>query len=272
MAGLIEKIFQISFKILGFKIDISDFVGTIRNLCNWNSITKTTIWSLASCIHSVIVPIGLSLLTLFFLLDVTKKVMDYERFSWERMVFTFIRFLIFKMLIENSFELLSSIMSISNNILTQVTSSLTSSSAIPNLATQMGDLVRNAGNIVERGFMGIIILILYIPFMGTLIGVLVQVFLRIGKLILSFAFSPIPIAIGTWEDGQNVCKRFIMSIIALGFEASMIVVATAIYSLALSTLTDAGSISSMVAIMFLNGFLMAMISMTSTMAERWVGA
>ena len=62
------------------------------------------------------------------------------------------------------------------------------------------------------------------------------------------------------------------SIIALGFEASMIVVATAIYSLALSTLTDAGSISSMVAIMFLNGFLMAMISMTSTMAERWVGA
>ena len=163
MAGLIEKIFQISFKILGFKIDISDFVGTIRNLCNWNSITKTTIWSLASSIHSVIVPIGLSLLTLFFLLDVTKKVMDYERFSWERMVFTFIRFLIFKMLIENSFELLSSIMSISNNILTQVTSSLTSSSAIPNLATQMGDLVRNAGNIVERGFMGIIILILYIP-------------------------------------------------------------------------------------------------------------
>lgn len=102
MAGLIEKIFQISFKILGFKIDISDFVGTIRNLCNWNSITKTTIWSLASSIHSVIVPIGLSLLTLFFLLDVTKKVMDYERFSWERMVFTFIRFLIFKMLIENS--------------------------------------------------------------------------------------------------------------------------------------------------------------------------
>ncbi|MBQ4571354.1 MAG: hypothetical protein IJB21_06645 [Bacilli bacterium] len=176
------------------------------------------------------------------------------------------------MLIENSFELLSSIMSISNNILTQVTSSLASSSSIPDLAVQMGDLVRNAGNIVERGFMGIIILILYIPFMGTLIGVLVQVFLRIGKLILSFAFSPIPIAIGTWEDGQSVCKRFIMSTIALGIEASMIVVATAIYSLALSTLTDAGSISSMVAIMFLNGFLMAMISMTSTMAERWVGA
>ena len=163
-------------------------------------------------------------------------------------------------------------MNISNDLLTKVTASLGAAASIPKLATQMGDLVRNAGNFIERGFMGIIILILYIPFMGTLIGVLVQVFLRIGKLILSFAFSPIPIAIGTWEDGQNVCKRFIMSIIALGFEASMIVVATAIYSLALSTLTDAGSISSMVAIMFLNGFLMAMISMTSTMAERWVGA
>ena len=271
MAGLIESIFRISFKVLGFKIDISDFVGTIRRLCNWNTITGTSIWSIALSIHSVIVPIGLSLLTLFFLIDITKKVMDYDRMSWERIVFTCIRFFIFKMLIENSFELLSSIMSISNDILTKVTSSIASSSSVPDLATQMGDLVRNAGGLIDRGFMGVIILILYIPFMGTLIGVLVQVFLRIGKLILSFSFSPIPIAIGTWEDGQNVCKRFIMSTISLGIEASMIVVATAIYSLALSTLSDAGSISSMIAIMFLNGFLMAMISMTSSMAEKWTG-
>ena len=64
MAGLIESIFRISFKVLGFKIDISDFVGTIRRLCNWNTITGTSIWSIASSIHSVIVPIGLSLLTL----------------------------------------------------------------------------------------------------------------------------------------------------------------------------------------------------------------
>ena len=106
MAGLIENLFKISFKILGFKIDISDFVGTIRRLCNWNTITGTSIWSIASGIHSVIVPIGLSLLTLFFLIDLTKKVMEFERLSWERVVFTCIRFLIFKMLIENSFELL----------------------------------------------------------------------------------------------------------------------------------------------------------------------
>jgi len=272
MASLIENLFKISFKILGFKIDVSDFVGTIRSLCNWNTITQTDIWQIASNIHSIIVPIGLSLLTLFFLLDVTKKVMDFERFSWERLVFTCIRFFIFKMLIENSFQLLSSIMSISNEIFNKVTNSISSSTSIPDLATQMGDLVRNAGGLIDRGFMGVIILILYIPFMGTLIGVLVQIFLRIGKLILNFSFSPIPIAIGTWEDGQSVCKRFIMSTIALGIEASMIVVATAIYSLALSSLSDATSISSMIAIMFLNGFLMAMISMTNTISERWVGA
>lgn len=271
MAGFIETLFKISFKVLGFKIDISDFVGTIRRLCNWNTITSTTVWTLASSIHSIIVPVGLSLLTLFFLIDLTKKVMDYERMSWERIVFTCIRFLIFKMLIENSFELLSSIMSITNDILTKVLASISATTSLPDLATQMGDLVRNAGGLIDRGFMGVIILILYIPFMGTIVGVLVQVFLRIGKLILSFAFSPIPVAIGTWEDGQNVCKRFIMSTIALGIEASMVVVATAIYSLALSTLTDAGSISSMIAIMFLNGFLMAMISMTSSMAEKWTG-
>ena len=58
MASLIEKIFQITFTVLGFKIDFGNFVGTIRRLCNWNTITGTSIWTLASTLHSVIVPIG----------------------------------------------------------------------------------------------------------------------------------------------------------------------------------------------------------------------
>ena len=271
MDKLIENIFKITFSVLGFNIDFGNFVETIRSLCNWNIITGTSIWGLASSLHNVVVPIGLSLLTLFFLMDFLKKVMDFERLTWERVVFMCIRFFIFKMLLENSFHLLSSIMSISNDLLTKVTSSLGSVTSIPDLAEQMGDLVSNAGGMIDRGLMAIIILILYIPFMGTLVGILVQVFVRIGKLILSFAFSPIPIALGAWEDGTSVCKRFFMSTIALGIEASMIVVATAIYSMALGSLTNAGSISTLIAIMFLNGFLMALISITSNLAEKWTG-
>lgn len=271
MAKLIESIFDITFKVLGFKIDFGNFVNTIRNLCNWNVITETNIWKLASSLHDIVVPVGLSLLTLFFMIDLLKKVMDFERLTWERVVFICIRFFIFKMLLENSFELMSAIMNISNDILLKVTNVIGNSASIPDLAKQMGELVSDSGNMLERGFMGIIILVLYIPFMGTLVGILVQVFLRIGKLILNFSFSPIPIAIGAWEDGNAVCKRFFMNTIALGIEASMIVVATAIYSLAISSLTDAGSISTLIAIMFLNGFLMAMISMTSNIAEKWTG-
>ena len=110
MADLIESLFKISFTILGIKIDIGDFVGTIRSLCNWTTITNTSIWDIASKLHTLIVPLGLSLLTLFFLLDLAKKAMEVERLSWERIVFSFIRFLIFKMLIENSFQLMTSIM------------------------------------------------------------------------------------------------------------------------------------------------------------------
>lgn len=271
MAGLIEKIFKIAFTVLGFNIDFGNFVGTVRNLCNWNTITSTTIWSLASSLHSVVVPVGLSLLTLFFMIDLLKKVMDFERLTWERIVFICIRFFIFKMLLENSFQLLSAIMNISNELLIKITSTIGSSTSIPDLASQMGDLVRDAGNMIDRGFMGIVILIMYIPFMGTLVGILVQIFLRIGKLILNFAFSPIPIALGAWEDGTSVCKRFFMSTISLGVEASMIVVATAIYSMALSSLSNAGNISTLIAIMFLNGFLMALISMTSNLADKWTG-
>ena len=66
MADLIESLFKISFTILGIKIDIGDFVGTIRSLCNWTTITNTSIWDIASKLHTLIVPLGLSLLTLFF--------------------------------------------------------------------------------------------------------------------------------------------------------------------------------------------------------------
>lgn len=271
MGTLISNMFKIVFEILGFKIDFGQFVTTIQNLCNWTVIKGTSIWSLAAKLHQIIVPIGLSLLTLFFLLDIVKKTLEIDRLSWERMVFTFIRFFIFKMLIENSFELLTSIMSITNNLLLKVMSAVNNGMVLPDLANQMKDLVDNAGGILNTGLMAVMVLILYIPFMGTLVGVLVQIFVRIGKLIFAFAFSPIPIAIGTWEDGSNIAKRFIMQTVALGIEASMIVVATGIYSMALSSLTNAGSISTMIGVMFLNGFLMAMISVSSNLAEKWMG-
>ena len=70
MDKLIENIFKITFSVLGFNIDFGNFVGTIRSLCNWNIITGTSIWGLASNLHNVVVPIGLSLLTLFFLMDI----------------------------------------------------------------------------------------------------------------------------------------------------------------------------------------------------------
>lgn len=272
LANKIADLFKIVFEVLGIRIDFQNFVGTIKNLCSWNVIQNTDIWKLASQLHQVIIPIGLSLLTLFFLIDLTKKVMEFDRLSWERIVFTCIRFFLFKMLIENSFELLSAIMGITNDVLSKVTVAISSNSSLPDLATLMRDLVAEAGGIVDRTIMAVIVLILYIPFIGTLVGILVQVFLRVGKLILAFAFAPIPIAIGTWEDGQNVAKRFIMSTASLGFEASMIVVATTIYASALSSLAGSGgAISTMIGVMFLNGFLMALISMIGGLAEKWTG-
>ncbi len=270
MQWLTDFLFGISFNIFGITFDLNNLAATVTNLCNWNTISSTTLWSLAQSLHSVIVPFGLSLLTLFAMLDLLKKAMEVERLTWERVAMAIVRFLIFKMLIENSFRLLTAIMAISNDILTRALSALGSLGSSPSLSEMVAGLFDGLG-IIDTVIMVALLLLLYLPLIGTVVGVIVQVFVRIAKLILHFAYAPIPLAVGTWEDGVGVGKRFIMSTAALGVEALLIVACVQIYSMGMSQISNANAVSTMVAIMLLNGFLMFMISLTNQLAEKWTG-
>lgn len=270
MGELISFLFDISFKLFGITFDLGNLAKTVIDLCTWSKITSTTLWSMARTLNSAIIPLGLSLLTLFAIIDLIKKAMEVDRISWERIVISFVRFMIFKMFIVNSYEFMSTIMTIGSDWVATIVQSLGGTNGTLSLAEEIKDIV-NEGNIINNIIMAGAVLLLYLPMIGTLVGVVVQIFMRVAKVILHFAFAPVPLAVGTWEDGAGVGKKFIMSTVALSLEALMIVVCSYIYSMGLSSIADANAISKMIAIMTLNGFFMVIVGLLSNLAEKWTG-
>ena len=271
MSGFIAQLFDICFTIFGIKFDIGNIAKTVVDLCKWNKITSTELWSMAKTLNEIFVPIGISLLTMFFMIDLIKKMMEVDRISWERVAMSIVRMLIFKTLILHSYQLLNSIMSIANDSLLTVLNKLGGTTALPSLTKQIADVIDSMDGFLAEVMMAVLVVMLYLPMMGTLIGVIVQILQRLGKLLLSFCTAPIPLGIGVWEDGSGVGKKFIMSVVALGLEAILIVICVYIYSKGIGSLKHANALSTMIGIMTLNGFLLAIISYMNQMAEKLTG-
>lgn len=118
-------------------------------------------------------------------------------------------------------------------------------------------------------------LILFIPFMTTIVQILTQIFLRIVKLIFCFAFAPIPLALSIDDEGKGKTIQYFLFGASIGIEAVIIYLATNIYSIGLaglsSTVDSTSAISTIVAILFLNGMYLAVIQYASQFAEKITG-
>lgn len=118
-------------------------------------------------------------------------------------------------------------------------------------------------------------LILFIPFMTTIVQILTQIFLRVVKLILCFAFAPIPIALSIDDESRGKAIQYFLFAASVGLEAVIIYLATSIYAIGLSglnsTVGSTNAISTIVAMLFLNGMYLAVIQYASQFAEKLTG-
>ena len=108
--------------------------------------------------------------------------------------------------------------------------------------------------------------------MTTIVQILTQIFLRVVKLILCFAFAPIPIALAADDEGRGKAVQYFLFAASVGLEA---VIATNVYAIGLSglssTVGSTSAISTIVAMLFLNGMYLAVIQYGSQFAERLTG-
>ena len=115
-------------------------------------------------------------------------------------------------------------------------------------------------------------LILFIPFMTTIVQILTQIFLRVVKLILCFAFAPIPIALAADDEGRSKALQYFLFAASVGIESVIIYLATNIYSLGLNGLSNTvgstNAISTIVAMLFLNGMYLATIQYRKSILRK----
>lgn len=273
MDALIRILYSFKFSVFGVELDSQNLIGSIQKLTNFSSVQTINIWSIGKIVNDCIVPVALSLLILFFIINLIKKSMEVERISWERVVMAFVSFFLLKYFIQNGYDFLSAIMNIVNDIFVSITNVISNSNTSINIAETLI-------NAVPSGFVDKIMtyglyLILFIPFMTTIVQILTQIFLRIVKLILCFAFAPIPIALSVDDDGRGKAIQFFLFVASVGLEAVIIYIATNIYAIGLAglsnTLGSTNAISTIVAILFLNGMYLAVIQYASQFAERLTG-
>lgn len=273
MDGIIRILYSFKFTVFGIEIDSGNLIGTVESLTNFSNVQGINIWSIGKTVNDVIVPIALSLLILFFMINLIKKSMEVERMSWERVVMAFVSFLLLKYFIQHGYDFLIAIMNITNDIFISVTEVISNTNSTINIADVLIDAVPDGfvDSIMTYG----LYLILFIPFMTTIVQILTQIFLRVIKLILCFAFSPIPIALAADDEGRGKAIQYFLFAASVGIEAVIIYIATNIYAIGLqglsSTVDSTNAISTIVAMLFLNGMYLAVIQYSSQFSEKLTG-
>lgn len=116
-------------------------------------------------------------------------------------------------------------------------------------------------------------IIIWVIYLGTVVGVVTIVFTRIFKMVIYSSTCAIPLAMATNEATSQGAKRFFMSLASLGLEATVIMISTKIYSLMLSGLSDsAQGINVVLAVIIINALYLGLMNFGNSIARELTGA
>ena len=190
------------------------------------------IWKVVETIHNAVQGVGLGLLVLFFVIGVMKTCGSIAELKKpEHAVKIFIRFILAKATITYGLELMLSLLSIVQGLISTITkaSGFTGNSKML-LPQSIIDACNNVGffdsiplwAITLIG--GLFIMVLSLIMIMTVYG-------RFMKLYLYAAIAPVPMASFAGEPTQSIGKSFIKSYAAVCLEGAIIVLACIIFSL-----------------------------------------
>lgn len=281
MEALIRAIYSFSFKLFGITISSTNITGTIWSLLDIGTLfnsNKFELYQYVETINGAITSLGLSLLTLFFMINLIKLLTQegVERISWERIVLRAAVFFMLVAFINNSMDWFKSLAQVvQDSVLIPVknTMSLGATQNV-NIAEELINMAKNEGKI-ERYLWYAVYIILAIPYMATLVMILSQVFLRAVKLLIYIMFSPIPIAMAAEGDTyRGKALSYFMGFCGVCFEAVVIYIGTFIYAKGFNSIASSPQtegIGLVIAILFMNGLFSAMIGLSSQLSEKFFG-
>lgn len=292
MITLMQWLYHFSFTLLGIRIDTNDFINTISNMLDFNYLKNNfVLWNAVETVNTALVPVGISLLTLFFLVSIIKMTQEgVERITWERIVLKASVFFMLVYFIQNSFSWFTTIANVvQNSIFDPVVTNLSLSTRsvtvsgitvssdmlIKSIPEFLSSLCDEQGGVKKYLYAGVFV-ILAIPYMATIIMIISQVFLRAIKLLIYMMISPIPIALAAeGETFRGKAISFFMNFAGVCFEAVVIYIGLYVYSKGMTdiflnaAMEEEFNVSAIIAIMFMNGLFTAIIGLSGQLSKEF---
>ena len=194
-----------------------------------------SIWEVILRIHGALQAIGIALLVLFFVLGVIKTCGSFAEIKRpEAALKLFIRFVLAKAVVTYGLDLMLSLLSIIQGVVSTIANSAgIGSTTAYSLPSELVTVIENLGFFES-------IPLWFVSLIGSLfiwvlaIVMILSVYGRFFKLYLYTAISPIPLSTFAGEPTSNIGKSFLKSYAGVCMEGAVIVLACVIFS-AMST-------------------------------------
>ena len=196
-------------------------------------------WDLAESVLESLKGVGYGLLILFFLMSFFKTTTDFRKISLQQTIGWIVRFLLVKVFIDYSLELLTTFISLSigtNNEILGVSGGLGNIVVPPEITQAVTDSIvqegfwksalASFGNFHLWGLAGIAIAVIFIC--GIIM--VVMVFLRFFKLFIYTAIAPLPLSTFGNPDTSGIGKHFLKTYAGACLEICVISLACALFT------------------------------------------
>lgn len=268
---IIEKFMEIKVDIGNLTFDFQKLELSFENFIKMENIKTWTVGNVniykvfKDGIYETISAIGVSLATLFCLVALIREGLAFDRIDWRRVLVQVVKTVIVIYFIENAWNMLEAIGSISTDVTTHI---LDKVNIDVGKTLPLGTIMRNIivfirlqdtgtwGN--SLGFVYEIItflgmLLVGIQYYKTILDVVLKVFQRLFKLLFGLAISPIPIAT-TLSDSNTSTQglvKYCIWVFGVYFEGMVMLVAVklfiALWAGLLSGITSTANIGTIIA-------------------------
>lgn len=279
LGDMVANMYHIKLHAFNVDFDSENIVKTVKSITDWSSIQDfgtgngITIYSIGETINSIVMPIALTLLGIFFMIHIIKESQEIEKITWQRVAWWGIQFFILKFLVSNAYIICTKIMIVVNDIYTAISNGLNISSSYT-LDDSFREAFANMGGFLHLLIPVLLYVVLLFPFIGTIVQIWAQLILRVVKVLFCMAFSPIPIALaieGETYRGKSI--QYLMYTAGVGFEGVLILIGSYIYALGMSSLSGVGGenlgvIAHIVGILIMNSLFIAIIQLAHEFTDR----
>ena len=259
MGGIIDKITDFIKEMLqGWVLDnlgtmftdVNDKVGTIagevsRTPSTWNSGIFSMVRTLS---ENVVIPIAGLIISFVLIYELITMVIDKNNMH-DFDTSLFFRFLfkacIAVMLLSKTFDIVMAVFDVGSHVVTQAASSISGSTSLDVEATLTSMFNSQIDTMGIGELIGLGLETMVISLCMKIMSVLITVILygRMIEIYLVTSIAPIPVATMVNREWGGMGQNYLKSLLALGFQAFLILVCVGIYAVLIQTIAATDDIS-----------------------------